>query len=204
MGSVRPWGFSVIKESGEPHLLARKGKEKDFLSAETSWQVRAMFRLSITFLALCMGQAALANDCHQFHDPRYVYQAEIIRVYDGDTVFMDIDLGFRIVLHNEPLRLWGVDTPEVRGDERERGIAVRDLVREWLPEGSETIIRTLRARDGSDRTGTFHRYLVVICPDGWSESVNARLLREGHGVLDAQSQSEAAEIARVLGLPSAD
>lgn len=163
-----------------------------------------MFRLLIALLTLCLGQAALANDCNQFHDPRYVYQAEVVRVYDGDTVFMDIDLGFRIVLHNEPLRLWGVDTPEVRGEEKERGIEVRDLVRQWLPEGSETIIRTLRARDGSDRTGTFHRYLVVICPDGWSESVNARLLREEHGIFQSQSQAEAEEIARVLGLPVSD
>lgn len=160
-----------------------------------------MFRLSIALLTLCVGQAALANDCTQFHDPRYVYQAEVVRVYDGDTVFMDIDLGFKVVLHNESLRLWGVDTPEVRGEEKERGVRVRDLVRKWLPEGSETIIRTLRARDGSDRTGTFHRYLVVICPDGWSESVNARLLREQHGILESRSQAEAKEIARVLALP---
>ena len=129
-----------------------------------------------------------------------VYQAEIVRVIDGDTVAMNIDLGFRIVLHDEPLRLWGVDTPEVRGEEAESGLAVRDMVQEWLPVGSEPIIRTLRARDGSDRTGSFHRYLVVICPEGWSESVNARLLREGHGVLEAGSQSEEAEIARVFGL----
>ena len=107
-----------------------------------------MFRFFMAFFTLSAGHAVQANDCHQFHDPRYVYQAEIVRVYDGDTVFMDIDLGFRIVLHNEPLRLWGVDTPEVRGDEKERGIAVRDLVREWLPVGGETIMGSLTAGGG--------------------------------------------------------
>ena len=167
---------------------------------EALWKCHAMLRLLILSFALCFGQSALANDCEAFPDPRYIYQAKVVEVYDGDTVRMDIDLGFRIVLHNESLRLWGVDTPEVRGDERERGIEVRDLVKGWLPVGSEPIIRTLRARDGTDRTGTFHRYLVVICPEGWSESINARLLREGHGTLNAQTQTEAEEISRVFDL----
>ena len=104
------------------------------------------------------------------------------------------------MLRNESLRLWGVNTPEVTGVEKEHGVEVRDLVRQWLPVGSKTIIRTLPARDGSDRTGTFHRYLVVICPKGWSESINARLLREERGILDAQSQAEAADISRMFGL----
>lgn len=163
-----------------------------------------MLRFLIALLVLCTGRTVLASDCIQFHDPRYVYEAEVVRVYDGDTIFMDIDLGFRVVLHDEPLRLWGVNTPEVRGEEKERGLEVRDLVRQWLPEGSKPIIRTLRASDGSDRTGTFHRYLVVICPEGWAESVNARLLREGYGVFDAKTQKEALEIERVFGMSKPD
>jgi len=69
-----------------------------------------------------------AGDCSNPHDPRYVYAAEVVRVYDGDTIYMDIDLGFRMWLREEPLRLWGIDTPEVRGEDKEAGIAVRDLV----------------------------------------------------------------------------
>lgn len=67
---------------------------------------------------------------------------------------------------------------------------MRDLVKTWLPEGASTTIRTLKDRNGGDQTGSFHRYLVIICPDGWSESVNARLLQEGLAFIDACSASE--------------
>jgi len=133
---------------------------------------------------------ALANDCEYPHDPRYVYAAEVVRVYDGDTIYMDIDLGFRMWLQDEPLRLWGVDTPEVRGDNKEAGLAVRDLVSKWIPEGTETIIRTLKNKNGEDRTGSFHRYLAIVYPIGWSESINARLLREGHAKISSTSAKD--------------
>lgn len=143
---------------------------------------------------------AQSSDCTDFPDPRYVYSAKVERVYDGDTIFMDIDLGFRTWLHDEPLRLWGVDTPEVRGDGKAEGLAVRDLVSTWVPVGTEVLIRTLKGADGADRTGSFHRYLVVVCPDGWTESVNARLIREGHAELYADSEAEELEVREAFGM----
>ena len=139
-------------------------------------------------------EALAANDCDRFYDPRYVYKAYIKNVYDGDTINVDIDLGFRIRLHNEPLRLWGINTPEIRGDAKEAGLVVRDLVRSWLPQGTEVLIRTLKSNDGLNRTGSFHRYLAVICPMGWSESVNARLLREGNADVEASTKKERKEV----------
>lgn len=142
-----------------------------------------------------------AGDCSSHHDPRYVYSAEIVEVYDGDTVTVDIDLGFRMWLRDEPLRLWGVDTPEVRGTEKPEGLRVQVLVRSWLPVGEHALIRTLKAKDGGDRTGTFHQYPVMICSDGWSESVNPRLLREGHAELSTNAERERAEIVAYFGFP---
>ena len=72
----------------------------------------------------------------------YRYKAEIVRVYDGDTVWADIDLGFNTWRRNEPLRLWGIDTPEVRGDERPEGLTVRDILRERIL-GKEVLICTI-------------------------------------------------------------
>jgi micrococcal nuclease len=135
-------------------------------------------------------RAQVANDCDRFHDPRYVYKAYIKSVYDGDTMTVDIDLGFRVWLHDEPLRLWGINTPEVKGEEKEAGLAVRDLVRSWIPDGSEVLIRTLKTSEGVDRTGSFHRYLAIVCPLSWSESINARLIREGKAEIDAPTQKE--------------
>ena len=44
----------------------------------------------------------------------YEYNSRIIKVVDGDTVDVDIDLGFDIVLSNQRIRLAGLDTPESR------------------------------------------------------------------------------------------
>ena len=94
----------------------------------------------------------------------YQYRAVITEVYDGDTVTADIDLGFDIWRRNEKLRLWGIDAPEVRGQEREAGLKVRDDLRERLI-GREVTICTIK-----DRTGKYGRYLVRIF-DG-PESIN--------------------------------
>lgn len=160
--------------------------------------------LALLCLSLVAPAAARAGDCDRFHDPRYVYEAEIVEVIDGDTIVADIDLGFRIWLRHESLRLWGVDTPEVRGAEKAAGLEVRDLVASWLPVGQKTLIRTLEDNVGGDRTGSLHRYLVVVCPEGWSESVNARLLREGLAELSTGSKKELAEAIAFFGLSEAE
>ncbi len=61
----------------------------------------------------------------------YQYKAEIISVYDGDTFTFKVDLGFSITI-TEKLRLYGVNTPEVRGKEKVEGKKVRDYVRELI------------------------------------------------------------------------
>ena len=44
----------------------------------------------------------------------YEYRATIIKIIDGDTVDVDIDLGFNVVLKDERVRIAGIDTPESR------------------------------------------------------------------------------------------
>ena len=44
----------------------------------------------------------------------YEYRAKIVRIIDGDTVDVDIDLGFGIWMKNERVRIMGIDTPESR------------------------------------------------------------------------------------------
>ena len=51
----------------------------------------------------------------------YIYKAEVVSVYDGDTITVDIDLGFNVVLRKQKIRLGGINTPEIRGEEREEG-----------------------------------------------------------------------------------
>ena len=49
----------------------------------------------------------------------YEYPCKIKRVIDGDTVDVDIDLGFDVWLKKQRVRLYGVDTPESRTSDKE-------------------------------------------------------------------------------------
>ena len=87
----------------------------------------------------------------------YVYKAIIRSVYDGDTVTADIDLGFNTWINNAKLRLYGINTPEMRGvsdEEKARAIKARDWVREKILN-KEVIIKSLGK-------GKYGRYLSII------------------------------------------
>lgn len=45
----------------------------------------------------------------------YHYAAQVVSVYDGDTITVDIDLGLEVWLKGQKIRLLNIDTPEVRG-----------------------------------------------------------------------------------------
>lgn len=67
------------------------------------------------------------------------YKAKVVGVYDGDTITCDIDLGFGIVLHSQKIRLYGINTPEVRGKERDKGLIVRDIVKDMILDKDITL-----------------------------------------------------------------
>jgi micrococcal nuclease len=102
----------------------------------------------------------------------YEYKATVVKVYDGDTITVDIDLGFGIVLKKQVLRLYGINTPEVRGAEKEEGKKVRDLLRSMILE-QEITIRTLK-----DKKGKYGRWLAVVIHN--EININEWLLNEGH------------------------
>ena len=102
----------------------------------------------------------------------YEYRAFVRSVYDGDSLRADVDLGFGAVLKKVPLRLAGLDAPEVKGEERPLGLPVRDALAGRVL-GREVIIRTEK-----DRTGKFGRYIATIWLDG--ENMNQWLLDQGY------------------------
>ncbi|MCG2419700.1 thermonuclease family protein [Aequorivita sp. F47161] len=85
----------------------------------------------------------------------YQYKAKIIKVYDGDTVTAMVDLGF-YHFQQMKFRLYGIDTPELRGDERGKGLEVRDIVREMILN-KEVIINSYK-----DKQEKYGRYLANI------------------------------------------
>jgi micrococcal nuclease len=75
----------------------------------------------------------------------YEYKATIVRVVDGDTVDVDIDLGFDVWLRSQRIRLFGVDTPECRTRNKAtkaHGLLAKKYVQEALKLGEVYAIRT--------------------------------------------------------------
>lgn len=101
----------------------------------------------------------------------YNYKAKIIAVYDGDTVTAVVDLGF---LHSQEmkLRLYGIDTPEMRGVEKVEGKKVRDIVREMILD------KEVEIHSYKDKQGKYGRYLATIIIDGLD--LNKWLVDNGH------------------------
>jgi micrococcal nuclease len=111
----------------------------------------------------------------------YEYKAHVLRVVDGDTVDVDIDLGFGIWLRGERVRIMGIDTPESRTrDKLEKvfGLAAKNRLKELL--GKTAILKTMVDKDGGDAKGKFGRILGdFICGD---TVVTKILMDEGHCV----------------------
>mgnify|MGYP003330737066 FL=1 len=66
------------------------------------------------------------------------YRVKIVKVVDGDTVDVDIDLGFGIWMKNERVRLFGIDTPESRTrdlEEKKYGKAAKAYLVDKLNSG---------------------------------------------------------------------
>jgi len=110
------------------------------------------------------------------------YKVNIIKVVDGDTVDVDIDLGFGIWLHKERVRVMGIDTPESRtSDKVEKifGLAAKARLSSLL--GAEAILQTQVSKKGEDMKGKFGRVLGnFVSING--EKCAAVLVREGHAV----------------------
>ena len=110
------------------------------------------------------------------------YKVNILRVVDGDTVDVDIDLGFGMWLRKERVRVMGIDTPESRtSDKMEKvfGLAAKERLTSLL--GAEAILHTQVSKKGEDMKGKFGRVLGnFVSLNG--EKCAAVLIREGHAV----------------------
>jgi|TARA_B100001758_G_C18083184_1_gene439299 micrococcal nuclease len=87
----------------------------------------------------------------------YEYRCKIVKIIDGDTVDVDIDLGFGVWMHKERIRLYGIDTPESRTrdlDEKKYGLIAKGWIEKFMPVGSMQTLITQK-----DKSGKFGRIL---------------------------------------------
>jgi micrococcal nuclease len=101
------------------------------------------------------------------------YKVKVVRVYDGDTIFVNIDQGFNDWKMNQPIRLCGVNAPEVRGVGKEEGLKVKAIVEEMIAN-KPVVLHTI------DKKDKYGRWLGFIYIDGLN--LNQLLLENGHAV----------------------
>ena len=106
----------------------------------------------------------------------FVYQAELDRVVDGDTVDVILDLGFDVKLHKQRVRLAGIDTPESRTRdlaEKKLGLAAKERLKELC-------VGTFKIK--SLGKGKYGRILgITYTEDG--QDICQMLIKEGHAVV---------------------
>ena len=87
----------------------------------------------------------------------YEYRCRVIKVVDGDTIDVDIDLGFNITLSNQRIRLQGVDNQESSTrdlEEKKFGLLAKEVVESYCPLDASITLRTTK-----DERGKFGRIL---------------------------------------------
>ena len=112
----------------------------------------------------------------------YEYRCKIVRVVDGDTVDVDIDLGFGVWMHKERIRLHGIDTPESRTrdlEEKKYGLLAKEQVKFFLPEGTMQTLVTVK-----DKAGKFGRILgkfkIFDSKNDCETTINDWMIQEHH------------------------
>lgn len=109
----------------------------------------------------------------------YEYAAKVLRVIDGDTVELEIDLGFSI-LHRLSVRLKWIDAPELFSgtiETRKLGLAAKIFLESLLPLDGVLIARTTK-----DRADKYGRILVELFTDREARTLNSQMIDAGHAV----------------------
>ena len=110
--------------------------------------------------------------------------SKVLRVVDGDTVDLEIDLGLQTFVRTR-VRLYGINAPEVRGEERERGLLATD----WLKAELHGV--PLKIRTHKDKQGKFGRWLGML----WAAKYESEDGTEWVNINEAMVQAGHAKVA---------
>ena len=103
---------------------------------------------------------------------RYLYRATVLNVVDGDTIDVEVDLGFSLRATHR-LRLLGINTAEMHADaSKERELAKTAKEETAKLVGKKVMIET-------EKTDSFGRYLATIFVDGEKQSFNDLMIKKG-------------------------
>lgn len=112
----------------------------------------------------------------------YEYYAEVTNVIDGDTIVIDIDLGFNVVLSNQSVRLAGVDTPASRTNDKVEkvfGLISKEYTKKFVESCNKHIIVRTQKPDSVEKFG---RILGDVVNPETKEVLNESLIKNGYAV----------------------
>ena len=115
----------------------------------------------------------------------YTYNATVDKlsrylhgVYDGDTIDMLIDVGFR--MHSrQRIRLLGVNTPELRGENKQEGEHFKQLTLNWIAKGMHRSDEDFPFIICTEKSDSFGRYLAEVTRKCDGRSLTQYLLEQG-------------------------
>ncbi len=102
----------------------------------------------------------------------YTYKAKLIKVVDGDTVDFSLDLGMSIY-SKQRIRLLGINSPEMRGENKEDGKAAKAHIIDMLNKEGDIVVKT-------EKQGKYGRYLGTIYLNG--TDINQQMINDGFAV----------------------
>jgi micrococcal nuclease len=107
-------------------------------------------------------------------DGVYIYKGKVLKVVDGDTVDVEVDLGFGVKI-TQRFRLYSINAPEMRGDQRERGQAARQFLIDLIAD-EDIMVKTYK-----DKQGKYGRYLADLFTIDM-DCINDIMIKNGHAV----------------------
>lgn len=119
----------------------------------------------------------------------FQYRAKVVRVIDGDSIVVDIDLGFHLWVRDRNIRLKNIDTPEFRTTdlvEKKFGTLSKEVVESFLPPGKKILLET----DMSDND-KFGRILGTVVIETVNGQINLNeYLLENHYAVPYEGQNK--------------
>ena len=112
----------------------------------------------------------------------YEYRCTVVKIIDGDTVDVDIDLGFGVWMKKQRIRMYGIDTPESRTrdlEEKKYGLAAKAYLTGMLDDEAGIILKTYK-----DKEGKFGRILGELwrTTNYADQSINEYMVEKSHAV----------------------
>ena len=122
--------------------------------------MKALLSLALAALLFSFHPVAHAEDAGP--KVNYTYSGTVVRVLDGNSVMIDVDLGFGVWMHHQVFKLQGIKAPSTEGTEKAAGLKWKSKVQEILPAGLELIVKSTKDKSPSGVS----TYYAMLWKDG--------------------------------------